>query len=69
LQKKEQMAMKKSERTMINAHIATRDRLKLAAARLGVPMYRLLDALSAYALTLDSLPKTETVNHKNTEHE
>ena len=55
----------KGERTMINASLSTRNDLKEAAARLKVPMYRLLAALAAYALTLEDVTQLE--NHQTQE--
>ena len=53
------------ERTMINSDKKTRDNLKLAAAKLKLPMNRLLSALTAYALTLEDVTQLE--NHQTQE--
>jgi len=68
LTKIEQMTKEKllkRDRTMINASIGTRNNLKQAAAKLKVPMYALLQALSHYALhnvdsVLDLYEPTQT---------
>jgi len=55
------------ERTMINSDKKTRDNLKLAAAKLKLPMNRLLSALTAYALTLEHISEIQPVNHQTQE--
>ena len=55
------------ERTMINSDKKTRDNLKLAAARLKMPMNRLLTALTSYALTLEHISEIQPINHKTQE--